>query len=411
MIAQEETRNILVIGGGYAGVMAALRVAGKTRRQPVTVTLVNGLDHFVERPRLHEAAAGVQLARRPLTDMLRGSGAQFRQGWVTALEPAARCVQVQTAGGPIRLRYDYLIYALGSQVDRTSIPGVQSHAYTLDPWGDLTTAPLAVRLNRLAGAAGRVAVVGGGPTGIEAAAQIQAQLPDATIMLISRDKIGGFKGPMVQRHIKSALVEQGIVLREHTPVVAVHSGGVELVEEMVPADLTIWAGGFVAPGLAREAGLRVNQRNQVLVDPCLRTLTDERIYAVGDAMAPVEEPGAPARMALFTAVVSGAQAANNVLAALHGRTQRPLSYAWYGQGIALGPCDAVGFATYPNDAAWNFVLRRGLAVRVRNFFVTLLRLVLELERRVPGVFVWNGRQRYRRARGRTATPGELVANR
>ena len=51
--------NIVILGGGYAGIMSALRIAGKTKRSGHDrVTLINGLAHFVERPRLHEQATG-----------------------------------------------------------------------------------------------------------------------------------------------------------------------------------------------------------------------------------------------------------------------------------------------------------------------------------------------------------------
>jgi NADH dehydrogenase FAD-containing subunit len=42
--------NIIVLGGGCSGVMAALRLAGKTKRLDTTITLDNALEHFVERP-------------------------------------------------------------------------------------------------------------------------------------------------------------------------------------------------------------------------------------------------------------------------------------------------------------------------------------------------------------------------
>jgi NADH dehydrogenase FAD-containing subunit len=162
----------------------------------------------------------------------------------------------------------------------------------------------------------------------------------------------------------------------------------------MPADIIIWAGGFVASPLAREAGLQVNGQNQVLVDPYLRSLSHPNIYAAGDAAYPVEEPGVPTRMSLFTALVSGAQAAENIAAEIKGKAPQPLSFVWYGQGIALGPHDAVGFATYPRDMAWPLILRRILAVKIRNFFVWYLGAALELERRIPGSFYWNGKGRY-----------------
>jgi hypothetical protein len=103
-------------------------------------------------------------------------------------------------------------------------------------------------------------------------------------------------------------------------------------------------------------------------------------------------------MSLFTALVSGAQAADNVLTTLEGRPSRPLSYAWYGQAIALGPADAVGFSSYPDDVPWRLVLRHGLAARLRRFFIWYLGTALEIERRIPGAFMWNGRKRYQKAR-------------
>jgi NADH dehydrogenase FAD-containing subunit len=237
-------------------------------------------------------------------------------------------------------------------------------------------------------------VVGGGATGVEAAAQIKGRYPQAEVSIVTQGEAGAFKGTRVQQHISEALREQAIAVYENARVNRVEPAGVVLDSGSMPADIIIWAGGFVASSLAREAGLQVNAQNQVLVDPYLRSLSHQNIYAVGDAAYPVEEPGVPTRMSLFTALVSGAQAAENIAAELKGKAPQPLSFVWYGQGIALGPHDAVGFATYPRDVAWPLILRRMLAVKIRDFFVWYLGAALELERRIPGSFYWNGKGRY-----------------
>ena len=175
-------------------------------------------------------------------------------------------------------------------------------------------------------------------------------------------------------------------MREECPVLAVIADGVLLGEEHLPADLIVWAGGFTANALAADAGVRVNGRKQIVTDACLRSLSHPNIYAAGDCAAPIEQPGAPMRMSLFTALVSGAQTADNIAAELRGKEPKPLSFAWYGQGIALGPQDAVGFPTYPAGVAWRFVVRGKVGVAIRNFFVAFLVGVLELERRFPGAF-------------------------
>jgi NADH dehydrogenase FAD-containing subunit len=405
-----QTKNIIVLGGGYSGVMAALRLAGRTKRLDVTITLVNALEHFVERLRLHEQATGMLLPHRPLAHMLRGTNVRFLPGWVTAIDPAQQCVQVQSSNGQQQLGYDYLVNALGSRVNRSIIPGVEAHAFTLDPYGDLTSAALKSKLTGYGQNPFRVVIVGGGATGIEAVTQIKGCYPHSQVSLVTQGQAGAFKGARVQQHIMQALREQAIVTYEHVRVNRVEPDGVMLDSGRIPADIVIWAGGFVASALAREAGLQVNAQNQVLVDPYLRSLSYPNIYAVGDAADPVEEPGVPIRMSLFTALVSGAQAAENIAATLKGQTPQPLSFVWYGQGIALGPHDAVGFGAYPADVAWSLILRRTLAVKIRTFFVWYLGVALELERRFPGSFYWNGKGRYAQQKRRQQQTIEITSS-
>ena len=394
----QSTRHVLILGGGYAGVMAAVRLAGKSRRRNSCVTLVNAIDQFVERPKLHEKATGARLREKPLTRMLEGTGAKFVQGWAAELDPGARRVKVVTESGETWLPYDDLIIALGSRTDRDLIPGVDEHTYTLDPYGRFSTDALKARLASFGDEPFQAVVVGGGATGIEAAAQIKAACPETSVRLLTRGEAGAFKGESIRRHILEALSEQSIHVREDAAVVAVDARSLHLSAEELPADIVIWAGGFTASPLARQAGLQVNRQNQVLIDEYLRSLSHPEIYAIGDAACPVEEPGAPWRMSLFTALVSGAQAADNIIAKHEGRQPGSLSYAWYGQAIALGPADAVGFASYPADAPWRLVFRRKAAVRLRSFFIWYLGGVLEIERRLPGFFFWNGKRRFRKSK-------------
>ena len=404
-----QTKNIIVLGGGYSGVMAALRLASQTKRLATSITLVNALEHFVERPRLQEQATGMIPHHRPIAHMLRGAKARFLQGWGTAIDPGQQCVHVQTSSGEQQLTYDYLVIALGSRVNRHTIPGVDDHAFTLDPYGDLTSEALKSKLTTYGQNGFRVVVVGGGATGLEAATQVKGRYPHSEVSLVTQGQVGAFKGARVQQHFIEALREQTIAIHENARVNQVEQDGVVLDSGQIPADIIIWAGGFVASPLAREAGLQVNGQNQVLVDPYLRSLSHPNIYAVGDAAYPVEEPGVPTRMSLFMALVSGAQAAENIAAKLKGQSPQPLSFVWYGQGIALGPHDAVGFGTYPADVAWPLILRGMLAVKIRDFFVWYLGAALELERRISGSFYWNGKGRYAQQKRRQKQETQVIS--
>ena len=153
--------KIVILGAGYAGMMAALGLSGKTRKLNTEITLINGVDTFVERPRLHHATTGQTVPQKPIHNMLKGTRVKFWQGWVTVLNPDAHSVTVQTPKGDETIPYDILVYALGSVVDQDSVPGVWENAYVLDPRGANAARALYKQLQTLTG---RVVVVGGGAT-------------------------------------------------------------------------------------------------------------------------------------------------------------------------------------------------------------------------------------------------------
>lgn len=406
----ERKIKVLILGGGYAGIMAAVRLAGRAKKElDLEISLVNGLDHFVERPLLHHETVGIIQEKTPIRQMLRGTGVQFIQGWVTGLDANLKEVIVSSNESAFKLGYDYLIYALGSSANRQSIPGAAEFAYALDPFGQHASADLAGELAQFKNKPGRVAIIGGGPTGVETAAEIKSAYAHLQVHLVSEGRIGAFKGEKVFGHISQALYEQGIFLHEKRRVTAISSRRVHFAAEYLDADIIIWAGGFTAPALAGQAGVSTNDRRQILVDPTLRSISHPAIFAAGDAAMTLEEPGAPMRMSLYVAVVSGAQAADNLAALLQGQAPRPLSYAWYGQGIALGREDAVGFLTYPAGELSGPILRGKTAVKIRNFFVRLLGASLEIERRFPGSIWWNGRGRYARQRAQRKSKSSALA--
>src|SRR5690242_9119653 len=98
MNKHRNARHVVVLGAGYAGLMAAMRLARQTDAS-IAITLVNAADTFGDRVRNHQVAAGRPVRRRPLASFLRGTRIRFMQGTVTTLNLPERKVAVQTPAG------------------------------------------------------------------------------------------------------------------------------------------------------------------------------------------------------------------------------------------------------------------------------------------------------------------------
>ena len=172
--------RIVVAGAGYAGMMAATGLARRTRRYRSHITVVNPSTRFVERLRLHQIAAGQELPVHLIPNILAGTGVDFVRGRITAIDPVRRAVEVDGRW----LGYDTLVYAVGSATTTSVVPGVAQHAYTLN--GLDAAQAFAARLT----SAGRVAVCGGGLTGVEAAAEVAESRPHLSVTLLSQTPPG-----------------------------------------------------------------------------------------------------------------------------------------------------------------------------------------------------------------------------
>jgi NADH dehydrogenase FAD-containing subunit len=390
--------RILVIGAGYAGLLFTMRLAGKVARQHVQIALVNESDTFTERPRMHQFATNQAVQWRSLPQMLHRTNVQFIQGRVTSIDPEQHEIVLTQQQQTQHVGYDYLVYALGSETDRQTVPGVAQYAYTLAPRGPLSAAALRDTLPSIEARGGQVVVAGGGATGIETAAEVASAYPHIKVRLVTREPAALFLNKSVGSSIRRRLLRLGVEIIDQVGVIAVRAQSVITDQgDELACDLCIWTAGFVAPPLAKEAGLAVNERNQIIVDPFLRSISHPEIYAIGDAADPREDPGARVRMSAVTAAIMGAHGADSLSAVLSGKVPRPFSFAYLGQGIALGRHNAIGFNNYPDDKPIPPYFTGWLGYQIRELFVRYLGAAPRFERRWPGLFVWPGKRRYEAA--------------
>ncbi|MFH9424627.1 NAD(P)/FAD-dependent oxidoreductase [Streptomyces sp. NPDC017529] len=347
------SHRLVVVGAGYAGLLAAKRLARKLRHSDVTVTLVNASDRFVERVRLHQLAAGQRWAAPSLRQQLSGTPVQLVVARVTAIDTTGRTVC--TDGAPGAIGYDTLVYALGSRARLDEVPGAAEHAYTV---ADLEQAArLRYRIAEIA-SAGTVAVVGGGLTGLETASELAESYPGLRVRLFTgADDVGSGLAPRARAHLRRALERLGVSVHPKTVVATVREDGLDTRDgTSYDADAVVWTTGFRAPELARAAGFATDESGRMIVDTTLRSVSHPEVYAVGDAAAAVSVSGAPSRMSCQSALPMGRGVADVLAARLAGREPGPVRIGYAFTNISLGRRDGVVQFTHADDRPRRFVL-------------------------------------------------------
>ena len=334
-----ESHEIIVLGAGYTGMMAALGLARRTRRLGAHVTLINPSSRFVERLRLHQIAAGQDLANHQIPDIIAGTGVTFIEGRVTAIDADRGHVLI----GGDTLRYDTLVYAVGSDTDTSQVPGVDEHAYTVNGI-DAARAFAA----SLAGAR-NVTVCGGGLTGIEAATEVAESHPQTRVILLSSGQPGAMMGPRARAHLDRGLQRLGVVVWSGVQIAKVLPDEVELADgRSVPGDAVLWTCGVRVAPLAREAGLTTDGHGRVVTDGSLRSVSHPQIFAIGDATA-IRQSYGVIHGTCQSGIPTGAFAAEEIARQLAGKPRKAFRFGYIHQPVSIGRRDAVIQFTFADD--------------------------------------------------------------
>ena len=370
--------QIVILGAGYAGVLAAARLARQTRKLSTHITLINKTDEFVNRIRLHEQAVRQPKRTRRLADFLKGTGVEIVIGTVAALDVPRKQVRVDTAGQTREIGYDKLVVALGSTVAMDILLGAREHAFALTP-NSVTT--LRQQLEHGTPNAQRpVLIVGGGLTGIEAAAEFAEAFPKLHVTLATRDEVGPGLSEPAKAYTRGTLARLGVDIREHLAVTQLQDHLAQTSAGELPFEACLWAGPFVAPPLARAAGLVVNSVGQIVVDRYLQSTSNPDVYAVGDA-AWLSESETPVRMACQSAAPMAAHAADNLTATLQGRPQMPFQMSFASKCISLGRKDGVVDWVHPNDSPKNKIWTGRRAALLKELICRVVPFSISNERR------------------------------
>ncbi|WP_432927988.1 NAD(P)/FAD-dependent oxidoreductase [Microbispora sp. CA-135349] len=378
--------RIIVLGAGYTGAIAAGRLSKRLRREDVAITLVNAEPDFVERVRMHQLAAGQDLTPRPLGEMFAGTGVEVRLARVTGVDVDRKTVAVVDANGASptapgsgagsiapgsgagsiapgsgaeELAYDTLVYALGSGWNAQGVRGAAEHAY--DIAGRAGALRLRERLARLT-AGQTVVVVGGGLTGLEAAAEIAETRPDLDVTLVADGDLGDWLSPKGREHLRKVFHTLGITVHEHTVVTGIDADRVVTADGTpIPAAVTVLTTGFAVHPIAKETTLEVTGTGQIVVDETMRSVSHPDVYAVGDAAMAMGPGNKPLRMSCASGTPAAWQAADAIAARLTGGKLPNAPIRYFNQCISLGRKEGLIQYVTADDRAVPAVLTGRLA--------------------------------------------------
>ncbi len=360
--------QIVIIGAGYGGLMTALRL----QHQPVHITLINANAAFTKRIRLHQIAAGQQIRSLNLHKFLAKTPIQFVQGYVREIRPKQKQVVLDND----IINYDILVVATGSHVDCNAISGIQEHAYTLD------VSSVDQLRNQIAPNK-RLLVIGGGFTGIEAAAEFAGKLDT---WIVTQGTLGEGLPEAAKRYIRKSLLQKKVTLQENTRVHTIHHNHIDTTIGRIDFDLCLWAGGFRANQLAAKSGFQVNQQGQMLLRDTLQSVDDDHVFAVGDAGYVLMQNGKSLRMACATAMPMGVHVANNITRLLNGKPLLTFNFGYTTQCISLGRGDALIQFVNADDTPKSYLLTGLVGSIVKELICEYTIFSLHMEKWLPNSY-------------------------
>ncbi len=372
--------QIVVVGGGAGGLELATRLGANFGREAFDILLVEKNRTHIWKPLLHEVAAGsldANLDEVGYRSHGHAWGYRFFYGAMEGVDLASRHVLIapildedgREIMGRHRIRYDYLVLAVGSVSNDFGTKGVAQNCIFLDSrlQADRFRSKLldhCLRVSRTlsqnpdSDAVVRVDIVGGGATGVELAAELYnsaaelrhygLEVFDESRLKVTLIEAGPRILPALPEDLAKAahaeLEALGVRMVTGEQVVeATPEGMITKSGELIKADLRVWAAGVKGPDMLAGLGLEITRNNQLVVKPSLQTTKDERVFALGDCayfVAEGEKRAVPPR----------AQAAHqmagivfhNIRAMIRSKPLRDFVYRDHGSLVSLSHFSTVG---------------------------------------------------------------------
>ncbi|MBZ0198265.1 MAG: NAD(P)/FAD-dependent oxidoreductase [Ignavibacteriaceae bacterium] len=394
------SKNIVVIGAGYGGLTAALRLERLFRKLPFfNIHLIDKYPFHTIKTQLHEAAVRNEEVSIPLDKILRKKKIHFHLGGVNFIDVKNKNVHLEINKEEAILSFNYLVIAIGSKVNYYNIPGMEENSFSLQTLYDADL--IYEHISRTCALSAseteqskrednlRFVIGGGGLSGVEFAGELADHTAkcvtnfnvsdnDVEIIIIEgADRLVPFMDKDFSMRIEKKLTDKGIKIIKGEKIIKRSSDKVFLSGgSTIKTKNFIWTGGIRVSDLLKNSGLKTGVAGRVMVDEYLKAENNKCIFAIGDsANALNPNTGKPVPAAAQFALQQGRLSAKNIFAEIYGGKKEQYYPKVAGEVVSLGKHLAVGWMALPFIKKITFVgfLGRLLKAAIKEKHIFLLR--------------------------------------
>jgi len=356
-MTQSDKKKVVILGTGFA----AFSLVKKIDTERYDVTIISPRNHFLFTPLLPSTTVGT-IEFRSIIEPIRTAkkGTRFYQGRAVRLDLENQIVECEGSfkQSSFEWPYDYLIIGVGAKSNSFGVPGVEDYAFFLKELKharairqkiiecfERASKPMRPEedFNWLL----NFVVVGGGPTGVEFAAELSDfitqdlrhcfpdLMPHAKITLLeAQDAILTSFDKKLSEYTMRHFDRQKISVRTNSMVKQVLADGVHLTDgEFIRSELVVWSTGNGPTRFTRKLPFEKDRLSRILVDDYYKVPGHDNIFAVGDCSAREQDPLAPTAQ---VAQQEGTYVAKELNRMAKGHPMRPFEYRHMGMMAYIG---------------------------------------------------------------------------
>ncbi len=349
MTTPKQPARICILGGGFGGLYTALRLSQFpfAKHETPEITLVDQRDRFLFSPLLYELLTGeleTWEISPPYSDLLANTNIRFIQGEVANINLEDKKVKLDNDN---TLNYDYLVLSMGGKTPLNGVEGAEKHAIAFRDIPDAYQLEEKLRLLEASPAEKiRIAIVGGGYSGVELACKLRDRVGEkARIRIIEQSNMILRNSSEFNRDTaKKALEKRDIWMDLETSVQSVTENTISLLYkgqlDTLPVDIVLWTVGNQVSPLVENLDFVKNKRGQIITNSTLQVREYPEIFALGDLAECQDAEGKQVPATAQVAIQQADYTAWNIWASLTGRPLLQFRYFPLGEMMTLGTDNA-----------------------------------------------------------------------